>query len=60
MSSMLDWEWPQKARNSDKILLGKNLVEDKVLTLYLSYDFTLAEKYNFLTSMKDVLRIWGS
>ena len=41
------------------------LVEDKVLTLgvHMSYDVTLAEKCNFLnliTSMKEVLRIWGS
>ena len=42
-----------------------NLVDDKVLTLgvHMSYDVTLAEKCNFLnliTSMKKVLRIWGS
>ena len=42
-----------------------NLVEDKVLTpgVHMSCDVTLAEKCNFLnliTSMKEVLRIWGS
>ena len=42
-----------------------NLVEDNVLTLgvHMSYDVTLAEKCNVLnliTSMKEVLRIWGS
>ena len=42
-----------------------NLVDDKVLTLgvHMSYDVTLAKKCNFLyliTSIKEVLRIWGS
>ena len=42
-----------------------NLVDDKVLTpgVHMNYDVTLAEKCNFLnliTSMKEVLRIWGS
>ena len=41
-----------------------NLVEAKLLTLgvHMSYDATLAEKCNFfnlVTSMKEVLRIWG-
>ena len=42
-----------------------NLVHDNVLTpdVHKSYNVTLAKKCNFLnliTSMKEVLRIWGS